>query len=76
MTRLVFIIVLAIACGNSQGSQAPNPAAAECVAHRTTKQLECVDLYQTKAEIDACRNKVKAEIECVDAGVTDGGSHD
>ena len=32
-------------CGSSQPSAAqPNPAAALCIAHRTTKELECVDL--------------------------------
>ncbi len=67
-------IAFAIACGNSQGAQAPDPEAAKCVSHRTAKQLECDDLYNTKAEIDACRAKVQAEINCVDAGAKDGGS--
>ena len=72
--RRALILVAALACGNSQGAQAPDPEAAKCVSHRTAKQLECVDLYQTRVEIDACRNKVKAEIDCTDGGAD--GSHD
>ena len=61
-------------CGPSQPSAAqPNPAAALCIAHRTTKELECVDLNVDKPSIDACRKKVQSEIECVDAGASDGG---
>lgn len=66
------MLALAIACGNSQGAQSPDPEAAKCVSHRTAKQLECVDLFQTKLEIDACRDKVKSEIQCVDAGAEGG----
>ena len=66
------ILALIVACSSSGASSPPNPAAAECVAHRTAKQLECVDLFTTKLEINACRDKVKAEIDCT----KDGGTHD
>lgn len=70
----IIVIAGAIACGNTQSSQTPNPAAAECVVHRTAKQLECVDLFDTKLEINACRDKVKAEIDCTKDGGSDGSA--
>lgn len=58
------------ACG--PGGQVPPElakAAAVCISHRTAKQLECVDLYSTRAEIDACRATVERTIDCVDGGL-------
>ena len=66
-------LALFLGCGNSPHPTTPDPEAAKCISHRTAKELECVDLFQTKAEIDSCRAKVKSEIECVDAG-TEGGT--
>lgn len=52
------------------GPVAPDTAAALCISHRTAKQLACVDIYATKPEIDACRAKVRAELDCTaDAGL-------
>ncbi|MFI4978541.1 MAG: hypothetical protein ACHQC8_07710 [Solirubrobacterales bacterium] len=73
------LVVLDACAPSSSGASAPNPAAAECVAHRTVKELECVDLYSTKALIDTCRAQVQAAINCVDGGASlspvDGGSN-
>jgi len=56
----------------SHASSSPIPAAAACVAHRTELQLACVDMYQTRPEIDACRARVQAEHDCTkDAGGSD-----
>jgi hypothetical protein len=71
--KLSFIGMLTIAaCGSTQPSASqPNPAAAECVAHRTAAQLACTDpaISKTQAEVDACRAKVQAEVDCTkDAG--------
>lgn len=62
--------------GPSSPSNSPNPAAALCVTHRTVKELECVDMNPDKASIDTCRAKVRAEIECVDAGSDAPGVND
>ena len=61
-----FIVLLAHC-----GVQAPTPAnvaGAECVTHRTALQLSCIDLYDSGADIDACRARVKAAIDCVKDG--------
>lgn len=66
------------ACGSSQpAADHPNPAAAQCVAHRTAAQLACTDpaISKTQADVDACRAKVQAEVDCTKDGGTDG-SHD
>ena len=60
------------ACGasNPQPGSPLAQAAAACLAKRAAKQLECVDMYPTRAEIDACRAKVQAELDCT---AKDGG---
>jgi len=62
------VLLLICACGASQ----PTPvtiAGAECVSHRTALQLACVDVGKTRSEIDECRSKVRAFIDCTaDAG--------
>jgi hypothetical protein len=77
------IMALAVGCvalpsallvSDCAATPAPNDvtkAAAECISHRTAKQLECVDLFSTKDSIDACRAKVEADIDCTNP---DGGS--
>jgi hypothetical protein len=45
--------------------------AAFCISKRTAKQLECVDLYPTRQEIDACRAGVQRAYDCLDG---DAGS--
>ncbi len=62
--------IIAVACATAQAPQ-PNIAGAECVTHRTALQLACVDMYDAGADIDACRARVKAAIDCTRA--TDGG---
>ncbi len=66
-----------LACSPSATPQAGAVPAASCLVRRTTRQLECVDLYSTKAEIDACRAKVVAALDCTDGGfvvtLTDAG---
>lgn len=55
-------------------------AGSECVAFRTSKQLECVALNRSKAEIDACRAGVQLAVDCTDGGLArflvakDGGA--
>ena len=67
-----------LACSPASGPGADTAVpAASCLVRRTAKQLECVDLYSTKAEIDACRAKVMATLDCTDGGfvvtLTDAG---
>jgi len=69
--KWIVMVVMVSAC-SQKAARTPDPEAAECIAHRTAKQLECDDLFKTRAEIDACRAKVRAEIECV----KDGGARD
>ena len=65
----VFYMCFLLACGSSQSTtNQPNPLAAECVAHRTADQIACDDIFNTKAEIDACRVKVQLKIDCTDGG--------
>jgi hypothetical protein len=77
--KLSFLGMLTLAaCGSTQpAADHPNPAAAECVAHRTAAQLACSDpaISKTEAEADACRAKVKAEVDCTKDGGTDA-AHD
>lgn len=61
-----------LACGASNPSPGSPLAveAATCLAKRARLQLECVDMHQTRPEIDACRAKVQREVDCT---VKDGG---
>lgn len=68
----VVLILAMVFAGCGSPSVPPNIPAAECVSHRTAKQLECVDLNQSKEAIDACRAKVRAELDCMKDGGTDG----
>ncbi|NBW08764.1 MAG: hypothetical protein EBR82_12145 [Caulobacteraceae bacterium] len=68
--RALVVLVLLGQAGCPGPSIAPDVRAAECVSHRTALELACVDQYGTRAEIDACRAKVKGDHDCViaDAG--------
>ena len=82
MTRSTMLVTLALlvpvvvgplyACGASSPTPGSPLAveAATCLAKRARLQLECVDMYQTRPEIDACRAKVQREVDCT---VKDGG---
>jgi hypothetical protein len=76
MTVLAMSIVVTVplalgayACGSPPPAVVPDVVAADCVIHRTTLELKCVDDNATKAAIDACRADVKSKNNCTsDAG--------
>jgi hypothetical protein len=56
MNRWIFLVVLGTlpACASS-----PTPAARAAVSSEGEEQAACVARFNTKAEIDACRNEVR-----------------
>lgn len=62
MTR-AFIVVLLVGCAST-----PTAAQQADVAAYQAEQLVCVDAYSTRSEIDACRDKVKANHGRMDGG--------
>jgi hypothetical protein len=65
----VLPVLVVVACAAS----APTPAQQATVGDYAGEQLACVERYDTRAEVHACRDAVKAKFGRLDAGAGAGG---
>jgi len=74
MFGLLGLVVFAI----NECACMPEVKSVEAAAGYEAQQLACVDRYADRANIDACRSKVKAAWAkgCADAGCPDAGAKD